>query len=85
MDGIYLGLAILIFLVLIIGSIWMYFNEKKIVTQGHCGVPWTSFDVDSQGGIGLKCPKCGEYGIWASWYTKGIAPRAQRVDAGVLK
>ena len=49
-------------------------RERKIVQAGHCGLPWQSFDMDSQGGVGIKCQRCGEV-EWVSWYTEGICTR----------
>ena len=61
--------------ILIVGScLLLYFRERRIVKQGHCGFPWQSFDMDSQGGVGIKCQKC-HISTWVSWYTKGICHR----------
>ena len=63
-----LGLSASVLFVLT--CVYSYFREKKVVKAGHCGLPWVHFDVDSQGGHGLKCAQCG-ISTWVSWYTKG--------------
>lgn len=61
-----------VLLALVVASLWAYRQEKKTVMEGHCGLPWQSWDVDSSGAVGLKCQKCGNLGPFVSWYTKGI-------------
>ncbi len=56
--------AILIFVGV---GVYMRITERKLVREGHCGRPWKPFDMDSQGGLGLKCRECGRT-RWVSWY-----------------
>lgn len=68
--------AVVVLIVMVVGGVASYFSEKKVVRAGHCGLPWRSFDMASDGSIGLKCQKCGTYGPWVSWYTKSICTRS---------
>ncbi|UXR28949.1 hypothetical protein [Bacillus paranthracis] len=42
--------------------------EREAYNGGKCacGGTWRTFDMDSQGGTGLKCTKCKRY-LWTSW------------------
>ena len=79
-----IGIALMIALVvLMIGcGVCFYIRERKKVKQGHCGMPWGFVDQDSQGGISIRCQKCGADGDWVSWYKKGITPHSQTPWAG---
>lgn len=70
--GVGIGLFVVVFFVA--SCIWSYFAEKKLVLSGHCGLPWQNYDMNSQGGIGLKCQKC-DAGTWVSWYRKGFVTK----------
>ena len=69
-----IAFGLMLFSVAVIGGVFAYFYDRKVVKQGHCGLPWYHFDTDSQGGTGIKCQKCGET-EWVSWYKKGIVDR----------
>jgi len=61
--------GIIILIIMIIGSIWNYFDEKKSYNKGicpDCGGPWKSFDMDSSGAVGLICAN-GKHYTWISW------------------
>jgi hypothetical protein len=64
--------GIFILLIIAIGGFFEYRYEKKLVKQGHCGLPWKTFDMDSSGAIGIKCRKCKTYGGWISWCKKDL-------------
>lgn len=69
-------ITVIVFSIIIISTVFIYRCERRIVKKGHCGLPWMSFAMDSQGGIGLRCQKCATYGPWVSWYKKGICSRS---------
>lgn len=58
---------------MISGGIWQRNNEKRDWNDGICkdtGMPWKSFDVDSQGGRGYKSINYNggkTYWIWISY------------------
>jgi len=63
--GLVAGIAL--FALIIAGSVAFYLHERQLVRAGHCGKPWRVTGADSQGGIQIVCPRCGEY-QWVSWY-----------------
>ena len=54
------------------GAVHQYVWQRRMAKEGHCGLPWVVFDMDSGGAMGTKCQKCGEHGPWFDWYTKGL-------------
>lgn len=62
-----------IFLVwVVVGCIRQHFWQRRVAKEGHCGLPWRIFDVDSGGALGTRCQKCGEHGPWFDSYKKGL-------------
>lgn len=59
----------------VVGAVNMYFYERRKAREGHCGLPWRVFDMDSSGALGTRCQKCDAHGPWFSWYTKGLSSR----------
>ncbi len=60
--------GIVLLIIMIVGGIQGYKNEKKIWNKGlclSCGSKWRNFDTDSQGGRGYNCD-C-KRTIWISW------------------
>lgn len=44
-------------------------SEKRRFNDGkcpYCNVQWKQFDMDSQGGRGYDCPRCGKT-VWISY------------------
>lgn len=50
-----------------VGGVLSYLYDRAEVLRGCCGGPWETFAFDSQGGEGLRCPRCGKT-TWVSWY-----------------
>jgi hypothetical protein len=56
-------------IMLLIGIV-LYFVDKHSYNKGickKCGGTVRCFDMDSQGGYGYCCDKCGDV-FWISWY-----------------
>jgi len=61
--------AVIIILILIFGAVIVRHIEYKEYNNGictKCGGHLRSFDMDSQGGTGWNCIRCG-YSFWTSW------------------
>lgn len=62
------GAGICLLLIVMICAFIVRHTEIKRYNKGRCrcGGNYKQFDIDSQGGIGWECDKCGGY-IWTSW------------------
>lgn len=50
-------------------TIVVFYSDRKDYNDGFCpkcGHPWRCFDIDSQGGRGYWCDKCGNV-IWVNF------------------
>jgi len=73
MDKFLLALpGIVILATALTGAFFVARSEKRLLQEGHCGLPWKSFDTDSSGAIGIECRKCGTYGGWISFHRKKV-------------
>lgn len=77
-EGVVVALAFGLVVAIYAASFYVVRIERRNWNNGFCGrcyTPWTSFDVDSQGGRGYKCSGCAATRmIWIS-YRKVDAER----------